>query len=45
MSGDPNVSVTATAFKTNFASPSRFAKDYREAFGELPSQTVSRTRQ
>jgi AraC-like DNA-binding protein len=45
MSGDPSVSVTATAFKTNFASPSRFAKDYREAFGELPSQTVSRTRQ
>lgn len=45
MSGDPGVSVTATAFKTNFASPSRFARDYREAFGELPSQTVSRTRQ
>jgi AraC-like DNA-binding protein len=45
MSGDPGVSVTATAFKTNFANPSRFAKDYREAFGELPSQTVSRTRQ
>jgi AraC-like DNA-binding protein len=44
MSGDPGVSVTATAFKTNFANPSRFAKDYREAFGELPSQTVSRTR-
>ena len=44
MSGDPAVSVTATAFKTNFANPSRFAKDYREAFGELPSQTVSRTR-
>jgi transcriptional regulator GlxA family with amidase domain len=43
-SGDPGVSVTATAFKTNFANPSRFAKDYREAFGELPSQTVSRTR-
>ena len=44
LSGDPGVSVTATAFKTNFANPSRFAKDYREAFGELPSQTVSRTR-
>lgn len=44
-SGDPSVSVTAAAFKSNFASPSRFAKDYREAFGELPSETILRTRQ
>jgi len=44
-SGDPRVSVTAAAFKSNFASPSRFAKDYREAFGELPSETIMRTRQ
>ncbi len=44
MSGDPGISVTAAAFQSNFASPGRFAKDYREAFGELPSQTVSRTR-
>lgn len=44
-SGDPRVSVTAAAFKSNFASPSRFAKDYREAFGELPSETILRTRQ
>ena len=44
-SGDPAVSVTAAAFKSNFASPSRFAKDYREAFGELPSDTIVRTRQ
>ena len=44
-SGDPLVSVTAAAFKSNFASPSRFAKDYREAFGELPSETIVRTRQ
>jgi len=43
-SGDPGVSVTATAFQSNFASPSRFAKDYREAFGELPSETMSRMR-
>ena len=43
-SGDPGVSVTAAAFKSNFASPSRFAKDYREAFGELPSETILRTR-
>lgn len=44
-SGDPRVSVTGAAFKSNFASPSRFAKDYREAFGELPSQTILRTRE
>jgi AraC-like DNA-binding protein len=44
-SGDPGISVTAAAFKSNFASPSRFAKDYREAFGELPSETILRTRQ
>ena len=44
MSGDPGVNVTATAFKSNFASPSRFAKDYRDVFGELPSETLSRTR-
>jgi AraC-like DNA-binding protein len=44
MSGDPCVSVTGAAFQSNFASPGRFAKDYREAFGELPSETVSRTR-
>jgi AraC-like DNA-binding protein len=44
MSGDPRVSVTAAAFQTNFASPGRFARDYREAFGELPSETISRTR-
>jgi AraC-like DNA-binding protein len=43
-SGDPGVSVTGAAFKSNFASPSRFAKDYREAFGELPSETILRTR-
>jgi AraC-like DNA-binding protein len=43
-SGDPRVSVTAAAFQSNFASPSRFAKDYREAFGELPSETISRSR-
>jgi AraC-like DNA-binding protein len=44
MSGDPSTSVTATAFKCNFASPGHFARDYRNAFGELPSQTVSRMR-
>lgn len=44
MSGDPGVTVTATAFKCNFASPGHFARDYRDAFGELPSETVARIR-
>jgi AraC-like DNA-binding protein len=44
MSGDPHVSVTATAFSCNFASPGHFARDYRNAYGELPSQTISRSR-
>jgi len=44
MSGDPKVSVTATAFKCNFGSVSHFARDYRDAFGELPSQTISAAR-
>jgi len=44
-SGDPAVSVTAAAFRSNFASPGRFAKEYREAFGELPSETLFRARQ
>jgi AraC-like DNA-binding protein len=44
MSGDPGVTVTAAAFQCNFASPGHFARDYREAFGELPSETMSRSR-
>lgn len=44
MSGEPGISVTATAFKCNFASPGHFARGYREAFGELPSETIARNR-
>ena len=44
MSGDPGVSVMATAFNCNFSSPGHFARDYRAAFGELPSETLFRTR-
>jgi AraC-like DNA-binding protein len=43
-SGDPGISVTSTAFNCNFASPGHFARDYRNAFGELPSETVCRSR-
>lgn len=42
MSGDPGVTVLTTASNCNFASPGHFARDYREAFGELPSETLSR---
>jgi AraC-like DNA-binding protein len=42
MSGEPGVTVLATAFNCNFASPGHFARDYREAFGELPSETLAR---
>ena len=45
MSGDPKASVTAVAFKCNFANLGHFAKYYRDTFGELPSETISRTRQ
>ena len=44
MSGDPGVSVATTAFQCNFASPGHFARDYRETFGELPSETMLRSR-
>jgi AraC-like DNA-binding protein len=43
MSGDPAVTVLATAFNCNFASPGHFAREYRETFGELPSETLART--
>lgn len=43
MSGDPAVTVLATAFDCNFASPGHFAREYRETFGELPSETLART--
>ena len=44
VSGDPGISVTTTAFQCNFSSPGHFARDYREAFGELPSETILRSR-
>jgi AraC-like DNA-binding protein len=44
MSGDPRVNVTGIAFDCNFANPGHFARDYRYAFGELPSQTLLRRR-
>ncbi|MBV9560670.1 MAG: AraC family transcriptional regulator [Bradyrhizobium sp.] len=44
LSGDPRVNVTGIAFECNFANPGHFARDYRSAFGELPSETLLRAR-
>ncbi len=39
--GDPKItSVADTAFKWGFTHLSRFAQDYRNYFGELPSETL-----
>jgi AraC-like DNA-binding protein len=42
MLADPRMSVTGVAFKCGFGNPGHFAKDYRNAFGELPSETIAR---
>ena len=42
--GNPNTSGTGVAFKCGFGNLGHFANDYREAFGELPSKTLARTR-
>jgi AraC-like DNA-binding protein len=43
-SGIPDISVKSTAFDCGFASIGHFARDYSNAFGELPSQTLRRMR-
>jgi transcriptional regulator GlxA family with amidase domain len=40
--GGPDASVTAIAFVCGFTNIGHFACDYRTAFGELPSETLSR---
>jgi AraC-like DNA-binding protein len=41
LSGDPSVSVASAALACNFLNQGHFARHYREAFGELPSATLS----
>jgi AraC-like DNA-binding protein len=43
---EPNqrISVSAVAFKCGFGNLGHFARDFREMFGELPSETLSRAR-
>jgi AraC-like DNA-binding protein len=39
---DPETSVTSVAFVCGFGNLGHFARDYRQAFGERPSETLSR---
>lgn len=41
---ESDVSVTGVAFACGFHSHGHFSRDYRERFGELPSQTLARSR-
>ena len=41
-SGDPEASVTSVAFVCGFGNLGHFARDYRETFGERPSETLAR---
>jgi AraC-like DNA-binding protein len=40
--GSPKTSVTSVAFICGFGNLGHFARDYRQAFGELPSATLAR---
>lgn len=44
LSGDPSADVTTVALDSGFAHLSRFAEAYRRAFGELPKETLRRSR-
>jgi transcriptional regulator GlxA family with amidase domain len=39
---DAQTSVAGVAFSCGFANLGHFAKEYREAFGERPSETLAR---
>ena len=43
-SADATTSVTAVALKCGFSNLGHFAKDYREAFGERPAETLAAQR-
>jgi AraC-like DNA-binding protein len=44
MSGDPSVSVTDVALQCNFSNMGHFSRDFHQAFGERPSETLLRSR-
>jgi transcriptional regulator GlxA family with amidase domain len=41
---DPATTVTGVALHCGFQNTGRFARDYREHFGEMPSATVQRAK-
>jgi AraC-like DNA-binding protein len=41
---EPSTSVTQVALKCGFHNSGHFARDYRMAFGEMPSETLTRSR-
>ncbi|WP_316163875.1 helix-turn-helix domain-containing protein [Bradyrhizobium sp. SZCCHNRI20481] len=41
---DQRTSVSAVAFDCGFGNLGHFARDYRDTFGELPSETLLRSR-
>jgi transcriptional regulator GlxA family with amidase domain len=44
MMPDKTTSVTSVAFDCGFTNLGHFAKDYGKCFGELPSDTLNRTK-
>jgi transcriptional regulator GlxA family with amidase domain len=44
MMPDKTTSVTSVAFDCGFTNLGHFAKDYGKYFGELPSETLNRTK-
>lgn len=42
LSPDADTTIAKVAFLCGFGNLGNFAKDYRDAFGELPSQTLKR---
>lgn len=43
-SGDPQATLTTIAHRFGFSNPGRFTRFYKAAFGESPSQVISRRR-
>lgn len=41
---EPSTSVISVSFRCGFHNPGHFARDYRNAFGELPSRTLMSSR-
>ena len=44
MMPNENTSVTSVAFDCGFTNLGHFAKDYSRCFGELPSETLNRSK-